>query len=287
MHSDPIRFDQLSVVVPVYNEGPSVRSIVLRALALGDGIEVVVVNDASSDNTAAELQGLPIRLINHARNLGYGASLKSGILAASRDTVITIDADGEHAPEDALRLLAVFKEGAMVSGCRKAGIDRGFVKCVGKMILWGVASFASSVRIPDINSGLRVFSRKMVVPFFRFFPDTFSFQTTSTLSVLLSRGQIIYVPINFFPRVGTSKVMLKDGFISLWYILGLFARMRLLRFCVFMAIIVIGISAMAAILMASSLWVKLSWAVGMMALGLVLEVASRDRLAGAQVTVKD
>ena len=113
---------QVAVVIPTYNHWPMVREVTRQALALG--LPVFVVDDGSSDETA---QGLPvlanITLLKHKRNLGKGAALLTGMKAAARVAgwALTLDADGQHRPQDALSLLSAVRGGqrAVVVGYRR------------------------------------------------------------------------------------------------------------------------------------------------------------------------
>ncbi|HEU5176741.1 MAG TPA: glycosyltransferase family 2 protein, partial [Burkholderiales bacterium] len=84
-------------VIPAYNEAATVRDVASRAL--GQIKDVIVVDDGSTDGTAAALAGLPVTLIRNPRNLGKAASLWRGIavaLAEDADAVVTLDGDGQH-----------------------------------------------------------------------------------------------------------------------------------------------------------------------------------------------
>lgn len=113
---------RFAFVIPVYNHAGTVAQVVRRTLALG--FPVFVVNDGSTDNTQHEIEDIPgIRIICHKRNMGKGAALMSGFAAAAVDAdwAITIDADGQHYPEDALNLIAAISHGrrAIVVGARE------------------------------------------------------------------------------------------------------------------------------------------------------------------------
>lgn len=215
-----------SIIIPVFNEEKSVRSIVDQVRTIYPHAEIIIVDDGSVDGTASRLEGLPIDVIRHQRNRGYGAAIKTGILAAKFPIIATIDADGEHFPEDIDKLIKTMDSVEMVVGSRPKCIrGPGILKIVGRIIFNEVVSFLSSSRIPDINSGLRVFKKDALLRFFHLFPDTFSFHTTSTLAILFSGGRIRYVPIEVSFRIGQSKVRLRDGVISLLYVINLALRM--------------------------------------------------------------
>lgn len=100
------KIDNFAIVIPAYNEEATIRDIVSRALKLSE--KVIVVDDGSADNTVAELEGLGITLIKHETNKGKAASLWEGFSSALEmcvDSIITLDGDGQHAPEDIPLLL--------------------------------------------------------------------------------------------------------------------------------------------------------------------------------------
>ncbi|NTV29719.1 MAG: glycosyltransferase family 2 protein, partial [Candidatus Omnitrophica bacterium] len=231
-----------SIVIPVFNEEGAVLTVVKRAHEIFPGAEIIVVDDGSVDGTARVLADAPVRVISHEENRGYGAAIKTGIAAARHDIVVTIDADGEHVPEDIALLLKGLNDADMVVGARCGGCRCPLsIKSLGRMVLNEVACFLSSSRIPDINSGLRVFRKDAVVGHLDFFPNTFSFHTTSTLAILFSGGRIRYVPVKVAPRVGVSKVRIWDGVVSLAFVTRLAWRWHSAR-------VVVGILSMAGLI---------------------------------------
>lgn len=160
------------VIIPAYNEAATIRDIAARALAFG--APVIVVDDGSTDGTSAALAGLPIQLLRHEKNRGKAATLWRGIeaaLALGADAVVTLDGDGQHAPEDIPRLVqaAEANPGSIVIGARLA--DR---RAIPKLryfanraaVFW--LSWACGQRLDDSQSGFRVYPaalfRKAVIP---------------------------------------------------------------------------------------------------------------------------
>ncbi len=205
----------VSIVIPALNEEKEVGKTVSSIFNLfaQNGLElpeIIVVNDGSSDATAANAQKAGARVINHPHNVGYGASLKDGIRSAKNDTIVICDADGTY-PIDAIpELLTAYAEGFhMVVGARQGKhYHQSFLKKRLRQILRWMVEFISGRVIPDINSGLRVFSRKTVLPFFPRLCDTFSFTTSMTLALMMTSHFVKYIPIDYHERVGTTKVRL-------------------------------------------------------------------------------
>jgi glycosyltransferase involved in cell wall biosynthesis len=156
----------LAVVIPAYNEAATIRGVAVRALAQIS--RVVVVDDGSSDRTAAALDGLPVTLLRNPRNLGKAASLWRGIavaLADDAEAVITLDGDGQHSPEDIPRLLAAHrrKPDALVVGARLH--DKGSIPAdryyANRFANFWVA-WAAGQRVEDSQSGFRVYPASLL-----------------------------------------------------------------------------------------------------------------------------
>jgi glycosyltransferase involved in cell wall biosynthesis len=158
----PPRGTRFAVVIPVYNHALNLENVLRRALALG--YPVVVVDDGSTDRTTDIISRIPDLLrLRHAVNAGKGAALMTGFeaVAALADWAITIDADGQHRPEEAGRLAAAALDGprAIVMGCRQGMVGRHvpWTSRIGR----GFSNFwvraAGGPRLSDSQSGFRVY----------------------------------------------------------------------------------------------------------------------------------
>ena len=203
----------ISIVVPAYNEeqgvGPVVTTLQRELAATGWQHEIIVVDDGSTDATAAQAEAAGVCVLRHAANRGYGMALKTGIRHARYDLICITDADGtyptERIPELVGRLAANGWD--MVVGAR-TGKDVA-IPLVRRPAKWAVGRLATMVvgeSIPDLNSGLRVFRRDVALRFFSLLPDGFSFTTTLTLAMLSNGYLLDYVSINYHSRVGRSKI---------------------------------------------------------------------------------
>lgn len=226
-HADAIgvnnaEFSCLSIVVPVFNEELSIRETLDELRAAVPYAEIVVVDDGSEDETAGILAGMEgIVVVKHPRNRGYGAALKSGMRAASRDYVSWFDGDGQHRPDD---LMAVARpvirgERDAAIGARGRGSSQQIERLIGKWALKLLAESLSGEEIPDLNSGLQCFPRKLIGRYVHLLPDGFPASTNTTL-LLLERGyRVGFVPIRTRERVGTSKIrLMADGASTLKHI---------------------------------------------------------------------
>ena len=208
--------DGVSIVIPVFNEQHAVASTIEAINAELQGIdlpfEVIVVDDGSTDNTSKILRDLQQRhphmiVVEHEANWGYGAALKTGIAKSVFDKVLIIDADQTYPIEEIPQLIRLAGEYDMVVGSRtgpKAQIP--LVRRPAKVILTWLAQFLSNRRIPDLNSGFRVFKKEIAQNWIHMIPDGFSFTSTLTIIALHKGYRIHYVPINYHQREGKSKI---------------------------------------------------------------------------------
>lgn len=206
----------LSIVIPSFNEEQSVRAVVQEARETlqrqGYAVEILVVDDGSTDNTAQAAQAGGARVIRHRRNRGYGASLKTGITAATYDIIAITDSDGTYPVKYLPAMLDELQRADMVVGARTGNeVHIPFIRRPAKFVLGKLANYVSGTHIPDLNSGLRVFRRDMVMPYFPILPNQFSFTTTITLAMLCDNYAVSYLPIDYHKRKGKSKIVPWDA----------------------------------------------------------------------------
>jgi glycosyltransferase involved in cell wall biosynthesis len=201
---------ELSVLIPAYNEEESIRETVQALLAMAPqfkALQVIVINDGSADGTGRIARSLPVELIEHESNRGYGASLKSGLQQAKYEYILIADADGTYPLEDVSRLIEHVQENDMVVAARTGKIvhvpplRRPF-----KWIITKLAEYLINRKIPDLNSGFRIFRRDVALRFRALYPDGFSFTTTITLAMATNNYRVKYVPINYHKRIGKSSI---------------------------------------------------------------------------------
>jgi len=201
----------VAVVIPALNEergvGDQIRNIARVLNAEGMPYEIIVVDDGSTDRTAEQAAQAGARVLRHLENRGYGASLKTGIDAAQFDTIVISDADGTYPSDQIPALVAKLETADMVVGARTTNVSHvPLVRRPAKWMLGKLANQIAGRNIPDLNSGLRAFRRECVKQYFPILSNQFSFTTTSTLALMADDYRVVYHPIDYYPRVGESKI---------------------------------------------------------------------------------
>ena len=206
---------EFTVVIPCYNEEDGIEMTVdsLRKYLENTGqYEMIIVNDGSTDRTSEILQQLSERepgilVVNHEKNRGYGAALKTGIRRASGNLIVITDADGTYPNERLPELIEIAKDADMVVGSRTADdVTYPLIRKIPKVFLKAYASWLAGQTIPDMNSGMRVFRRDLAEKFLTILPSGFSFTTTITLAMLTNYYDVRFIPITYHARIGTSKI---------------------------------------------------------------------------------
>ncbi len=207
----------LTVVIPAYNEEHGLTKVLPELIEnLENGWEVIVVDDGSTDKTAEIVKGYKkIQLVKHPYNKGYGAALKTGIRAAKNEAILLMDSDGQHSIKDFHRIIKKFGEDDydLVIGARSTEAYQVKTRVPGKFLLTKTAEYLMGTKIKDLNSGLRIFKKSKVVPFFNILPNSFSFSTTSTLAFLKEAFNVAYIDIETEKREGrkSSVKFARDG----------------------------------------------------------------------------
>jgi glycosyltransferase involved in cell wall biosynthesis len=208
---------EVTVVIPAFNEGPhvaeQVRSVEAQLAATDWRHEIIVIDDGSTDDTAAQADSTGVRVLRRVRNRGYGASLKLGVAQARYGYVLITDADGTYPTAAIPSLLEAAERNAMVVGARTgANVKIPLIRRPAKAFIRWLASYLSGQRIPDLNSGLRVMRRDLVQRYVHLLPDGFSFTTTITLASICNGHSVEYLPIDYGARLGVSKIRPRHAF---------------------------------------------------------------------------
>jgi glycosyltransferase involved in cell wall biosynthesis len=223
---------KLTIIIPAFNEEKSIAQTLKDILLHSEnyGWQVIVVNDGSTDGTYGILNEYKGRckIIHHPYNKGYGASLKTGIRSAKTDFIATYDSDGQHRPGDLKMLWDKAHDYDMVVGQRDVETD--VFRIPGKWILKKTANILLGRKIPDLNSGLRIFRTSFILKVLHLMPEGFSFTSTSTLAAYKMGYSVGYLPIHVTKRIGTSTVrQTRHGFLVIMLILRLIILFSPLR----------------------------------------------------------
>jgi glycosyltransferase involved in cell wall biosynthesis len=220
-----------SIVIPAFNEGAVVGEVVTSLKRAADWCEIIVVDDGSTDGTGEHAAAAGARVVRHPYNKGNGASVKSGIRAATGEYVLILDGDAQHNPEDACRLVSRLGEYDLVVGARSAETQASGTRRIGNAVLNWFASYLSGRPIPDLTSGFRVARRMYLREFLYLLPNGFSSPTTITMSFIRAGYNVWFEPVHARQRTGHSKIRLvRDGakfFLILLRVITIFSPLRI------------------------------------------------------------
>jgi len=206
---------KISIVIPVFNEQECLNKTIHQMEELLESadfaFDIIIVNDGSTDGSNEILEAINnplIKIIHHDINRGYGAALKTGIAKASTSYVCTTDADDTYPNLELKKLANYIKDGySMIVGARTGDLVQiPLLRRFPKWVLNKVANYLTGVKIPDINSGLRIMKKEDVEHFIKILPDGFSFTTTITLAMVTNNMPVCFIPINYYHRKGKSKI---------------------------------------------------------------------------------
>ncbi|MDR1990272.1 MAG: glycosyltransferase family 2 protein [Acidobacteriaceae bacterium] len=220
-----------SIIIPAFNEAHAVGTLVHALRSTATWKEILVVDDGSSDETGERAASAGARVLKHPYNKGNGAAVKTGIRNATGEFVLVVDADGQHQPDDALRLVNRLADYELVVGARSAATQASTARRLGNFALNRIATFMSGRPIPDLTSGFRAAHRDRILEFLHLVPNGFSTPTTTTLCFIRAGYSVDFVPIHAAQRQGRSKIKLgSDGarfFLILLKVITLFSPLRI------------------------------------------------------------
>lgn len=204
---------ELSIVLPARNEATSLSNLLPTLCTRFPEAEIIVVNDGSTDNTAALASSFPIRMVCHPYAMGNGAAIKAGTRAASGVVLVFMDADGQHDPADIPALLTKLAQGYdMAVGARTITSHAGQHRALANSAYNRLASWMVNHRIDDLTSGFRAVRADRFRRFLHLLPNGFSYPTTITMSFFRAGYAVGYVPIQAGRRTGKSHIrLMRDG----------------------------------------------------------------------------
>jgi glycosyltransferase involved in cell wall biosynthesis len=222
---------QTSIVIPAFNEAASITAVVRDLNASAHWLEILVVDDGSTDATAANATAAGARVLRHPYNKGNGAAVKTGLREATGRFILIADADGQHRPADATRLVSQLDVYDLVVGARSGQTQASLARRLGNGVLNAVASYLTEQPIPDLTSGFRAARRDRLLEFIHLLPNGFSTPTTTTLAFMRAGYSVRFEPVEASQREGVSKIRLgADGFnffLILLKVITIFSPLRI------------------------------------------------------------
>jgi glycosyltransferase involved in cell wall biosynthesis len=223
--------ETVSILIPAFNEGPVVADVVSSLRARAAWHEVIVVDDGSSDETGRHAASAGASVVRHPYNKGNGAAVKSGVRAATGEYILVMDGDGQHKPEDALRIVERLGEYDLVVGSRASHTQASRARRLGNRALNAFASFMTGRDIPDLTSGFRGARTSCMREFLHMLPNGFSTPTTSTMAFMKAGYNVAFEPIEARQRTGASKIRLaRDGakfFLIIMRVITVFSPLKI------------------------------------------------------------
>lgn len=228
--ADALNAAQTSIVIPAFNEAASIAAVVRDLASAARWLEILVIDDGSTDDTGAQAAAAGARVIRHPYNKGNGAAVKSGIRNATGTFILIADADGQHQAADAARLISHLDAYDLVVGARSSRSQASVARRLGNSALNTLASYLTEQTIPDLTSGFRAARRECLLEFIHLLPNGFSTPTTTTLAFMRAGYSVRFEPVEAARRVGVSKIHLgADGFnffLILLKVITIFSPMR-------------------------------------------------------------
>ena len=220
---------ELTIIMPAYNEAASLPAFLEKLLSYckHNEFKLIIVNDGSSDGSREILDNLEpaewLQVIHHKLNRGYGSAIKTGVDNVDTEYLITIDADGQHTLDDVGKLFAYLKEtdADMVVGKRASLHDTKYRR-LGKFLIRSIAKLLMSIKITDLNSGMKVYRSDLAKKYIRLCPDTMAYSDIITLVYINKKHLVLEKDIKIRARKsGTSTINTRTALDTLMEILNI------------------------------------------------------------------
>ena len=204
---------KLSIIIPACNEAAALRNTLPLLLEKYPAAEIIIVNDGSSDDTAAVCRDFSVTVIDHPYQKGNGAAIKTGARAATGDIYVFMDADGQHRPEEIHKLLDKIDDHYdMAIGARDFSSHASLARGLANGFYNWLAGKVTGHRIDDLTSGFRAVKSDRFREFINILPNGFSYPTTITMAFLRTGYSVGFTPVRVASRKGKSHIrLLQDG----------------------------------------------------------------------------
>lgn len=208
-----IAYEDVSVILPAKNEAAGLAKLLPRLRELMASAEIIVVDDGSTDDSAELCRAHGVRVLSRPLSMGNGAAIKAGARIARGKTLVFMDADGQHEPDDIPRFLEKLGEGYdMVVGERSRDSQAGWARALANGFYNRFASWMVGHRIGDLTSGFRAVKADLFRKYLYLLPNGFSYPTTITMAMFRGGHAVGYLPIAAAKRIGKSHIqLLRDG----------------------------------------------------------------------------
>ena len=225
---------KLTIVVPCYNEQENIPEFfpLLLDFAEKNQFKVLAVNDGSSDETGKVLEKFSdhpcLEILQHKRNLGYGAAIKTGLKAVKTEFAITVDSDGQHRLEDILKCFEYIQEtkADLVVGARENNTS-GSYRTLGKWVIRKFAGSLLELPVKDLNSGMKCYRVEESRNYLELCPDTMAFSDVILLLMVNDGKLVSETPIKTVPRTaGQSTIGTRTAIVTIAEILNLAILLR-------------------------------------------------------------
>jgi polyisoprenyl-phosphate glycosyltransferase len=289
MSGEATRDVDLTILLPAFNEASAITEVLRETREVMAGWngqwEIVVVDDASTDSTARLCRDVGIQVIRRNSRGGSGAARKTGLSAARGTYVAMLDADGSYDPKCLPDLLLFLPAYDLVNGARTS--EEGTwapIRATVKYVIRKFAEILFGSRIPDLNTGMKVFKRELMLPYLWLIPNGFSCVTTMTLAFLCNGHRVQFVPIRYRKRLGKSKFRpVADTLRYIQSVLRLAVLLRPRRLVAILGALILG----PVLIVSSRLWPEpfptfvVATGVALIALMVLLCRSSGTRVGGS------
>lgn len=215
----------ISIIIPCHNEAEAINQIILSCQkeieAYFPHAEIIVVNDASTDGSAEIIKKNDVVYVENVEKIGYGASLKRGIVMAKNDSIVILDGDNTYPANDIHNMYEKYIKGydLIIADRSQNFKDKSVTKKISRSFLLTIVKFVTGINVPDVNSGMRIFGKKEVENFLPYLSNGFSFTTSQAIVYLLKKKFVGFYPITYSERLGKSKVhIVRDSLRTLQFI---------------------------------------------------------------------